>query len=294
MIKRIAALSVSLLLILTGSLLAGASPALAAVSYYYAGGHQNFTGTLPTYIIANVTVHAPALDTSKDYHTLAELAIEKDVDNTSDGVTNPTRNIVEVGWTVDNIVFGDTNPHLWVGRWVNGVFGGYNTGFVNCNSCVAGQPDNWDAGDTLTAGTTMRMGAQYCSTGCTAGWWVWAYINGATAEWLGYFPATTWTGATPAVTTFTDGAQVHAFGEMATETSLGGPGCTDEGDGNFASAGPPATGALISSVTLGGIATGSVNITAVSVVTDPTKFNKVDLGTPGNIRSFRYGGPGAC
>lgn len=292
-IKRGAALFVSLLMALTGASLV-ASPAQASTIYYYAGGKQTFVGTLPTSEIANVLVYNPVLDTTApntEGHSLVELAMEKDI-CTGCGGGAAQRNIVEVG---ARHPAGAADTHLFVYHWVKGVGQGYFTNFVECNTvggvnnCVAGQPDVWDADDVITPGTTMRMGMQYTATG-SAGWWVWAYVNGATPEWLGYYPATLWTGQ--GVTGFTDASVVHAFGEVAPGTGV--LGCTDMADGNLPAAGPPALGGLVSSITLGGIASGSVNIMASPSITDATKYDVLPLGTAGNIRSFRYGGPGAC
>lgn len=279
-IKRsLTALAVSLLMAAAG-VVGLASPALAVTTRWYAGGAQTFASApQPTSILANVTVHNPTLDTTApgiEGHTLGELEIEKTIGG--------QRQIVEVGYRHPA---GAADSHLFVGAWVNNVFQGYSGGFVEYN----GAPNVWHSDDVLTPGTTMKLGIQYDSTTpAGGGWWVISNVNGATGEWLGYFPSTLWTGA--GVSGFTVGDKVQAFGEVA-NTSL--PlGCTDMGDGNFASAGPPAVGALISSITLGGIATGSVNIAAVNTTTDATKYNIAFLGTAGNIRSFRYGGPGAC
>lgn len=286
MTRRIATFGVSLLLILTGAFLPVSAPAQAATQYYYAGGKQSFTGTRPTYIIANILVYNPVLDTTgpdKEGHSLVELAAQKSISSQTQ--------TVEVGARHPS---GAADTHLFVYHWINGVGQGYGTNFVQCNTVggvnnCGNATDNWDVDDVITSGTTMRMGMQYSATG-SAGWWIWAYVNGGSAEWLGYYPATLWTNA--GVSGFTDAGVVQAFGEVGPDS--GALGCTNMADGNLPSAGPPALGGLISSITLGGIATGSVNIMASPSVTDATKYDVLPLGTAGNIRSFRYGGPGSC
>jgi hypothetical protein len=281
-------LAVSLLF---GTITMGALPAQAATTYWYAGGQQAFAGTLPTGIIANVGVYKPTLDQTApgvEAHTLEELEVEK----TIGGV----RQIVEVGWSVEPAVFGDTNSHLWTGVWAGGTFCGYNTTvnctasnqFVQCNttSCGAGNPDVWDAADTLTVGTAMRLGIQYQATG-TTGWWIIAYLTTGASEWLGYFPDSVWTGA--GINGFTAADHIQAFAEVA-NTSL--PlGCTDDGDGTLPTT---TTGAVIGSVTAVGLASSLVDIDSGVTVTDATKYNLVAPAPGANVRTIRVGGPGAC
>lgn len=295
MLKRALTHLAAVSLLLAGSLAATASPALAASAYWYAGGYQTFTGTLPTGITANVNVYSPSLDTSKDAHTLTELAIRK---NVVIGGTTYTQD-VEVGWTVDQGQFGNTSPHLFTTIWVNGVFQGYGgPGFVQCNT-VAGvnncgqTTDVWDLNDTLTAGTTMKLGIQYVPTGSKIGWWIIAYLNTGTPEFIGYWPSTKWTTATPSITTFTDNDTMYAFGEVATNSG-GILGCSDMGDGTLPTT---TTGGVIGSVSAVGLASAAVDIDQHTTINNPSYYNMVPVagsGGPGNIRTIRYGGPGPC
>ena len=72
----------------------------------------------------SLTQHQPYLGVN-DYHTLAEISVE----------SADLRQIVEVGWTVDRGVNGDSLPHLFVFHWVNGApTCYYGCGFVPVQS----------------------------------------------------------------------------------------------------------------------------------------------------------------
>lgn len=89
---------------------AGAAPRAItpnATSFLY-GDAAQFAAT--DGLFATATIAQPALATG-DSHSLAELAAQS-----ADG-----RQIVEVGWTVDRGVNGDSLPHLFVFHWVDGV-----------------------------------------------------------------------------------------------------------------------------------------------------------------------------
>jgi len=241
------------------------SAAQAALTYLYAGAYQTHTTTLPTGIAANLSVHSPAL-TSGDFHTLAEIDVEKTVGG--------SQQIVEAGWTVDSV---GGSPKIFVGRWVNGVFGGYNTGGWVDNAANA-----TNAGATLS-GSSTRFTINY--GGSRLGWWIWQGTTAGVGDNLGYFPATEWTNA--GVSTFTDASLTQAFGEVA--ANVASP-CTDMGSGVLATS---TTGASIGSITLTGLANSAVNF-ASTTITNSAWYNAVPVGTAGNYRTIRYGGPGAC
>ncbi|GIF15221.1 neprosin family prolyl endopeptidase [Actinoplanes teichomyceticus] len=196
---------------------------------------------------ANLTINKPVLDKS-DYHTLAELAVQS-----ADGAQ-----IVEVGWTVDRVVNGDDDPHLFVYHWVDRQATCYNgCGFVRYSKTVA-------PGDTLTVDTQKKFGIQFYG----GAWWV-AYDT----EWVGYFPAKIWDNE------FTRTGMVQIFGEVAASSDRP---CTQMGNGRPAI---DATSARIGSVSY-------LNGPAPDLVVRSTSdYYRVSRLT---ARTFRYGGPGAC
>jgi hypothetical protein len=152
-----------------------------------------------------------------DFHTLQELAV----------TSHNGQNHVEVGYTKDPAVCGTSGGAakscLFVYRWTNGVPSCYNLaacgGFVEyAPTCsVAG---NICAGDDIAPhfNTQKRFQIQHSGTV----WWV-AYD----AKWIGYYPDSLWTGATPPVT-FTSGGLFQVFGEIAANVPKP---CTDMGNG---------------------------------------------------------------
>lgn len=241
---------------------------LAGTYYWYNSGSQNFTsGTLPTGVYANYTVSKPIM-AAGDYHSLAEIAVIKTV--------NGQRQIVEVGWSVDPALYGDSNPHLFGFYWVNGVPQCYNgCGFVDYAA------NTTNLGATLTPGPNTvgkKFGIQF-DTASNA-WWL-SYDN----QWLGYYPSTLWTGASPAVNGFTNADNLQLFGEVAAASNVST--CTDMGN---ALHGTNTAAATIGSTTYVGLPTSSVNLTV---------FEQTPVGSyPGyteaalSARTLRYGGPG--
>ncbi|MET0415890.1 MAG: neprosin family prolyl endopeptidase, partial [Actinoplanes sp.] len=133
------------------------------VKYLYNVARQDaeFEGAYATLWIAK-----PRLE-KHDYHTLAELAVQS-ADATQ---------IVEIGWTVDRLVNGDDDPHLFVYHWVDNKTSCYNgCGFVQVSK-------NIKPGDTLAYDTAKKFGIQNFN----GSWWV-AYDS----EWIGYFPEEIW------------------------------------------------------------------------------------------------------
>ncbi|WP_436524440.1 neprosin family prolyl endopeptidase [Actinoplanes sp. HUAS TT8] len=196
----------------------------------------------------NLTINKPKLD-KKDYHTLAELAVQS-----ADG-----NQIVEVGWNVDRVVNGDDDPHLFVYHWVNRQTSCYNgCGWVQYSKTVI-------AGDTLAVDQQRRFGIQFYNNA----WWV-AYDT----EWVGYFPAKLWGDVS-----FTKTGLVQVFGEVAASSDHP---CTEMGNGKTSD---DTTSARIGSVAY---LNGPDPNIAVRSTTD------LYTVAPLSLRTFRYGGPGAC
>jgi hypothetical protein len=233
----------------------GLKAADSKVSYLYSVGSQpaDTAG-----IFANVTIGKPELDKT-DFHTLAEVALQS-----ADG-----KQIVEIGWTVDRLVNGDDDPHLFVFHWVNGEPTCYNKcGFQQVSDTVK-------PGATLSYGVTKKFGIQYFKDA----WWV-AYDT----EWIGYFPEKNWNDAG---VKFNRSGFVQVFGEVAASREV--PCGTAMGNGT----GPEKdTAARFSSV-------GYVDGPAADLWMRPTSsFYKVVLAKDTSVdppvdskRSFRYGGP---
>ena len=244
------------------------------VHMYYNTGLQNVTAGG---IYSDVYISQPWLD-KIDYHTLAELAVIKKMDNGD-------RQIVEVGWTVDRAINGDDLPHLFVFSWINGVGQCYNgCGFVNYTGGDLASPVR--PGGKLTPGEVKQFGIQYNPTSDTTGdWWV-AYDK----KWVGYFPGTQWTKASPSVS-FTESTQVQAFGEVAADNEWP---CTDMGTESQGSAGKGA--AYFSGVSLYN-SKSTAQLTQIIQPTGGYYDTFYTMSWPGktpSMRSFYYGGGGSC
>jgi hypothetical protein len=197
---------------------------------------------------ANFSINKPTLAGS-DYHTLAELAVQ----------SGNGSQIVEVGWNVDQVVNGDDDPHLFVFHWVNGQPACYNgCGFVQYSA-------NISPGDTIPQNVTKRLGIQYYN----GAWWI-AYDT----EWVGYYPASLWSGG------FIQSGMVQVFGEVAAASATP---CTDMGNGLHGAA--DSTAARIGSVSYINGPTVDMYVRSTSDHYDVAKLSG---------RTFRYGGPGAC
>jgi hypothetical protein len=201
-------------------------------------------------IYANLTVGKPAL-AKNDYHTLTELALQS-----ADG-----QQIVEVGWTVDRVVNGDDDPHLFVFHWINRKPTCYNAcGFVPYSKNVT-------AGATLTYDVTKKFGIQYFNNA----WWI-AYDT----EWIGYFPEALWNDEG---IKFSRSGLVQVFGEVASTTTKP---CSEMGNGQTPDKSTAARAASISYLN------GPPEAMNVRSTSDVYAVN------PLTTRTFRFGGPGAC
>lgn len=225
-------------------------PSIAA-GYHYVYGYQYTTGIGAE---GYYTQHTPFLSSS-DSHTLAEIAGES-----TDG-----QQIVEIGWTVDRGLNGDSNPHLFVFSWVNRVPNCYNgCGYVQYSSTFF--PGMTVAGD----------GSQhfYAMQNYNGNWWLFY-----DTQWIGYFPGTIWSNQN---VTFNQLGLIQWFGEV----SSGGGTNTQMGNGIFGS------NAGSASIVNAAVITSASSATLASVnigVTDPSCYNS---GWITMSYSFSYGGPG--
>lgn len=273
MLKKIVSLLAVAFALIAGSLTV-ASPALATTCspacFYYAGGQAtpgHASGTTGVY--AAFDIAKPTVSTANgDGHSLAEMSVES-----ADG-----NQIVEAGWTVDPILNGDSNPHLFVFRWINGIHQGYNLsgGFHACGptnpSCTTaptvgvGQSVNGDVG------TLKTFGIEYFSSV----WWV-SYNS----QWLGFYTGSDWSSPTFTVVDWT-----QVFGEVASTHDLAASPssapCAQMGNGLQSSS---TSSARIGSLTyIGG--TAAPSLTAFS---GPYANYTAALISP-SVRSLRYGG----
>jgi hypothetical protein len=252
----------------------------------YNKGSQGFTGTLATGISAGIRPQNPYLDTSKDYHSLAEIDVEKTIGG--------NRNIVELGWTKDpTVCAGKTNTLcLFVFWWKNGVAQCYNgCGWVDY---VPTPPTvNIDAGDAIPAADINSNPSKvFYITHFNSAWW--ASYDG---KWLGWYPDTLWTASNaygPAVAGFTDADFSQAWGEVAVgETSAGSgvksPSCSDMGTGTQGSTGALPAG-FIGNLAFDNIPLASVNASVSSVATGT--LNPYFTVFKASGRTFYYGGTG--
>lgn len=208
-LKRGLTLFVSLLIALAGAGVA-VTPAHASGPFYIYAGRTQAAATAGAY--STMDAEAPHIDAVNGYHSLAEVEIEK---------TNAGgKQVVEVGWTVDPALNGDSNPHLFVAWWKNGVFQCYNTACAGFVQLASPAPQ---AGQTLTTGVaaSKRYGLQYSATTPSGGGW-WFYASSPTTA-FGYIPNTAW-----GTSAFSQSDKVQMFGESAS-SSL--PTCNYVGSG---------------------------------------------------------------
>lgn len=239
-------------------------------------GYRNTPAAAEGAVAQGLDIENPGLD--GDDHSLAEAAVQ----------SSDSKQIVEAGWTKDTAVCGQsTGPCLFVFHWVNGVPKGYNntagSGFAQCSAANCGAGFH-TAGEALTAsvGLFKAFGIQYDSA--SNAWWI-SYDG----NWVGYYPATLWSGASPAVT-FTSFGFYQSFGEIASQKSVA---CAKMGDGTKGSLG--ASGSPVPA-RLGSTAFTNPAVTPLMTAfdTDATRYDHVFLssGTPPvfSTRSIYYGG----
>lgn len=207
-----------------------AKAAASTVYFRYAGGRQFLASgqSADNYAVNLILDNTINLDTARgDFHTLGEISVQS-----FDG-----KQTIEVGFTKDPVICpgGANKICLFTYWWKNGVPQCYNgCGFVD----YAPEPVN--AGADLSADVGQRR-VQIVQSGGV--WWI-AY----NAKWIGYYPNTLWTAATPSGpgVTFINGARFQAFYEVAASVDKT---CSDIGNGL------PTTNinaARVGSMTLGG------------------------------------------
>lgn len=241
-----------------------------SVTYFYGEARQTIAAS-PVKLGAtvNLTVQKPYV-AAADYHSLAELAV----------MSSDRQQIVEIGWNVDPAVNGDSLPHLFVSHWVNGVGTCYNgCGWVDY------APNAVNAGSSLASyiGVSKQFGAEYYNNA----WWL--FFGGA---YIGYFPVSLWSGASPPAT-FTQVRQVQGFGEVAASSTTP---CTDMGNGLLG------TSANTTAARVGSLTNADSSYTYTSAVYDAgSPFVVPSSASPSRYSvyavsgsTFRYGGPGYC
>ncbi|MEV6601113.1 neprosin family prolyl endopeptidase [Actinoplanes sp. NPDC051346] len=216
----------------------------AGAFYHYAAGTQigATDGTS-----ANLHIAKPEL-AAADAHTLTEIAVQ----------SADSKQIVEVGWTVDRKVNGDDDPHLFVFYWKDGKPACYNACGFKVYSQATIKP-----GATLPTGVQKRFGVQRSGSN----WWI-AYDS----EWIGYYPDDLWNGS------FTRAGATQWFGEVASATE---ETCTDMGKGL-----PPTDGTASRIGTIQMVNGPDPN---ASVHSTSPHYGVLSLSPS----TFRYGGPGS-
>ena len=254
MLRRFLAALLATVVLLAASLSTSATAAYAALTYYYAGAGQNVSDSV---VIANFGVAAPTVATT-DYHSYAALIVRGGASG------NDT---IAIGWTVDRAVNGDSDPHLFVYWWKNGVGQCYNTA---CPGYTASSGATYTAGQRLLAGTPQRFGIQHSG----GAWWLWVSTTSGVGSYIGYINDSNWTTAWPTFST------VQLYGEVAANvasptTQMGNGFCSENG-----------LGLTIGSVTY----TTSSTVNLAAFATDSSKYSATML----SARTFRYGGDGSC
>ena len=224
----------------------------ASNTYYYAGDRQFADAAGASVELGQYSPSVTQTGGSRN-HSLMEMSVES-----SNG-----QQIVEVGWTVDPSINGDTSPHLFVFYWVNGQPSScYNTcGFVRTNSSIG-------PGTAVAVGSNGTYSISYSGSA-----WYISY-NGTQ---LGFFPVNFWGGA------YSQMNFVNVFGEV--ELSNGTTTqCVQMGNGL---SGSSSGSAAISNFSL----IGSSAAPALSpYVTSPSSYSYGNASATG----LNIGGPGVC
>jgi neprosin-like protein len=174
--------------------------------FFYGTGQQGYTaagsgvGQGSSLIQANLTVETPAVCSGDGAHSLAEIAMTTGAPG--------SRNIVEIGWTVDPAINGGSSaPYLFVHEWRNELPMGYNG--TGSSTFVDYAPTTLNAGQPMpvAGGASKQFAIQYFG----GNWWT-QYDT----QWIGYFPGTNWSSYSPPQT-FTNATSNYGqgFGELA-------------------------------------------------------------------------------
>lgn len=218
--------------------------------YYYVGAAQ-YLDKGATGASVNFTQAQPVIG-SGDFHSITELAV----------APQSGYDYIEVGWTVDPMINGDNQPHLFVFHWIDNNPTCYNgCGFVATGQVTAGSP--------ITPSGSGSFAIQLKGNK-----WQISY-NG---KQIGYFPTKLWTKPFKKVNV------VQVFGEVAASTT--GPPKTQMGNGILGSASGAAS---ISNFALIGTKIPPSMGSNTYVVGNTNFYNSGNPTTSG----FNYGGPGS-
>lgn len=217
--------------------------------YVYAYKYLNCIGSW-----AYFTQHKPILS-PQDYHSIAEIGV----------LSADTRQIVEIGWTVDRGLNGDDKPHLFVFTWVNTIPNCYNgCGYVQVAANVR-------PGMEVVSNGSQHV---YLIEFYQGNWWF-----NYDGTWMGYFPESVWTSKGAS---FNRAGLIEWFGEVAKNTGV----MTQMGNGTF------------------GTQPGSASMNKTSLILDPstsilagwalgaTHLQCYNFASVVQGSDFRYGGPG--
>jgi hypothetical protein len=194
-----------------------AAPAVALATcppkcYKYARGYTFPPAGAQNMIEAHTSIHKPILQ-PQAAHSLWEIAV--------DGNSTGNDQTIEVGWTVDDqgVNPDNTNPYLFVGCWIGGVFQGYNGGCGwTPNTAAPYKPGVTSLASLVGASRGEReFGFLYNS-----GRW-YATFDG---YYLGYFTESSWPSA------FSSIYKYQLFGEYGGGVNAS---CADMGNGTAGS-----------------------------------------------------------
>jgi hypothetical protein len=183
------------------------------IPYFWATAYTQ--DTTANYAAGTFRVEDPTV-VSGDCHSLAELSVSS-APTINTGFNVAPNNTIEVGWTVDPSISGQTGgigphlPHLFVYYWVNGAKGCYDT------SCPGFQKVGNLVGSVLPVGSEQTLSIEYAKGD-------WDIFDGD--ELIGFYPGSLWSKG------YTEFHTAQWFGEVAAA-----PGatvtCTDMGNGDF-------------------------------------------------------------
>ncbi len=223
----------------------------ATCTEYFYVGFRETVGAHSAGAGATLLQADPAIGVG-DFHSLAEIVVE------SVGAQHQ----VELGWTIDPVVNGDLQPHLFTFHWVDGQQTCYNAcGWVQVS------PDKLP-GMRVVPGEAHRYEIRLIH----GDWWL--LYDG---EAMGYYPASEWHGR------FTEVTLVQWFGEVA---AAGTAPCTQMGNGRF---GIDTTSAAYDDLHLF-----DPDGTRRSAEAQPGALTNANFYAPGRVTatSFGFGGPG--
>lgn len=232
--------------------------------YFYAGYYQT-PSPAPTDALLSLDVKNPGRD--GDFHTLGEITAQ----------SLNQQQTVEIGWNVDNGLYGDNLTHLFVSSFKNGSFQGYNgsnPAFTVCTTALCGAAPIVAPGGALTSYVGAATPPVFSISYFGSAYWV-----KFAGSWIGFFAGSNWSGVSPA---FTNIPLFQGFGEVAAANTVP---CAKMGSGTKGSV---ITGAArMGNLTYAGT-TATASFTG-NIVTNATYYDTAFLsGT--TTRSFAYGG----